>query len=269
MVYVCSDLHGHYDLYKKIIDNITADDTLYILGDLIDRGPDSVKLVLDIIDRPNVICCVGNHEVMMYSHYIKDYENDFWFSGSNGGRTTQSQLLVASEEERAAVKDYLFNNTYLQIEIDENGSKYLLSHSYFLQGTTIKNWKHLYCQKDHIDPYAINPVLNVVWKSPWRYDEHSSKYEYEDGRIHIIGHVPVQYARYEEARTIGMTSSESKELLKSCDILEPWTNKSIINIDGGCAYITKPNSPFTNTGAMLLNITESSGDKLSYKVFTY
>lgn len=41
MHYVVSDIHGYYDRYLKLLEviNFTDDDTLYILGDIVDRGP--------------------------------------------------------------------------------------------------------------------------------------------------------------------------------------------------------------------------------------
>ena len=40
MTYAMSDLHGCYDKYKKMLEKIHfgEDDTLYILGDVVDRG---------------------------------------------------------------------------------------------------------------------------------------------------------------------------------------------------------------------------------------
>lgn len=47
MKYVISDVHGRYDLFIKMLDKISFsdNDTLYLLGDMIDRGPDGIKLL--------------------------------------------------------------------------------------------------------------------------------------------------------------------------------------------------------------------------------
>jgi len=41
-IYVLSDLHGHYNIFIKMLEkiNFSDDDVLYILGDCCDRGPD-------------------------------------------------------------------------------------------------------------------------------------------------------------------------------------------------------------------------------------
>ena len=66
MTYVVSDIHGYYDKYIDLLRKIGfgPNDALYVLGDVIDRGPDGFKILLDMAQRPNVINLLGNHEVM-------------------------------------------------------------------------------------------------------------------------------------------------------------------------------------------------------------
>ena len=63
--YVCSDIHGHYDKWRALLTalDLRPDDTLYVLGDMIDRGPDGVKVLQDMMLCPNVIPILGNHEM--------------------------------------------------------------------------------------------------------------------------------------------------------------------------------------------------------------
>ena len=51
MKYVISDIHGHFDKYKEMLEkiNFTDGDTLYILGDVVDRGPDGIKILQDMM----------------------------------------------------------------------------------------------------------------------------------------------------------------------------------------------------------------------------
>ena len=69
MIYVMSDLHGRFDLYEKMLDRIglKSSDTLYILGDVLDRGDEGFRIVLDIADRENVIPIMGNHDFLALS----------------------------------------------------------------------------------------------------------------------------------------------------------------------------------------------------------
>ena len=64
--YVISDIHGQYDMFMELIDKIDLKqtDTLYVLGDVLDRGPHPIKVLKKLMEMPNAICIVGNHELM-------------------------------------------------------------------------------------------------------------------------------------------------------------------------------------------------------------
>ena len=52
--YVVSDVHGEDDRWKAMLEKIhfSAQDTLYILGDVVDRGPHGVEILQEIIRPP-------------------------------------------------------------------------------------------------------------------------------------------------------------------------------------------------------------------------
>ncbi len=64
--YVISDIHGEYERFMELLEEIELKDTdtLYILGDILDRGEHPIKVVLKLMEMPNAFCIVGNHEVM-------------------------------------------------------------------------------------------------------------------------------------------------------------------------------------------------------------
>lgn len=64
--YVISDIHGEYDKFLELLKMIKfkETDTLYVLGDILDRGPHPIKVLKKLMEMPNVICIVGNHEIM-------------------------------------------------------------------------------------------------------------------------------------------------------------------------------------------------------------
>lgn len=66
MTYAISDIHGEYDKFIAMLEliNLTDKDTLYILGDVLDRGPEPIKILNDMSTRSNVYPIIGNHEVM-------------------------------------------------------------------------------------------------------------------------------------------------------------------------------------------------------------
>lgn len=59
-----SDIHGCYREYQKALEKIAFSDAdcLYILGDIVDRGPQVAELLEDIMGRKNVRLLAGNHE---------------------------------------------------------------------------------------------------------------------------------------------------------------------------------------------------------------
>lgn len=66
MTYVMSDIHGMYKKFMAMLEKIgfRPEDELFILGDIVDRGEEPVEILEYIIDKPNIIPLLGNHEVM-------------------------------------------------------------------------------------------------------------------------------------------------------------------------------------------------------------
>lgn len=52
--YVMSDIHGEADRFHAMLEKIhfSDDDTLYILGDVINREPDGISLLREIMASP-------------------------------------------------------------------------------------------------------------------------------------------------------------------------------------------------------------------------
>lgn len=96
-IIVISDIHGCYKELKKLIGMLESSgeyvkntDTLIFLGDYIDRGPDSKKVISFVRElqneSENVIPLMGNHEKMCVD-YFEDGDSCWTF---NGKRTTVS-----------------------------------------------------------------------------------------------------------------------------------------------------------------------------------
>ena len=56
ITYVMSDLHGAYERYKRMLRLIefSGNDTLFVLGDIVDRGENPAGILLDMMSRKNV-----------------------------------------------------------------------------------------------------------------------------------------------------------------------------------------------------------------------
>ncbi|MEB3160857.1 MAG: metallophosphoesterase family protein [Synechocystis sp.] len=64
--FVIGDVHGHFDALSQLFEAIapSSQDGVYFVGDLIDRGPDSAKVV-EFVIKNKYHCLLGNHEQMM------------------------------------------------------------------------------------------------------------------------------------------------------------------------------------------------------------
>ena len=62
-MFVLGDIHGELEQLKKKKKkiNLNDEDELYVLGDVIDRGPSSIEALQYLMTMPNCTCRAGNH----------------------------------------------------------------------------------------------------------------------------------------------------------------------------------------------------------------
>lgn len=141
MIYVMSDLHGCFEKYRKMLLMIDfkENDTLYILGDIVDRGADGIKILLDLVTRKNVIALRGNHDYkaeLMLSRLMrpeesiarKQFNKQFGFWISDGGLPTYESFLKLEQQEKIFVLNYLKKMPFYKVLVVD-GKKYFLSHT--------------------------------------------------------------------------------------------------------------------------------------------
>lgn len=104
--FVITDIHGCCRTFRRLlfaVIRLEMEDTLYLLGDYIDRGPDSKGVIETILELNaygyDVRPIRGNHEQMhLASIYAPTYENlSEWLE--NGGYTTLKSYGVTHPEE--------------------------------------------------------------------------------------------------------------------------------------------------------------------------
>ncbi|MDR3294160.1 MAG: metallophosphoesterase [Clostridiales bacterium] len=71
MTYCISDIHGEYELLCRLLDKIHfgESDFLFSLGDIVDKGDDSIKTARLLFGLQNVKCIMGNHEHMLIGYF--------------------------------------------------------------------------------------------------------------------------------------------------------------------------------------------------------
>jgi len=115
-VYAVGDIHGRADLMELMIARIEADDaargpartTVILLGDLVDRGPDSagvIALARDWARRRTVRMLLGNHEEMFLNAF--EDENTLRYFLRFGGRETLLSYPISQDEYNATTLEEL------------------------------------------------------------------------------------------------------------------------------------------------------------------
>lgn len=84
--YVVGDIHGMFSTLDDLLEQIAFDpkcDRLFSVGDLIDRGPESLR-ALEYLDFPWFHAVMGNHEQMLLRAQFDPMDLDNW-TRFNGG----------------------------------------------------------------------------------------------------------------------------------------------------------------------------------------
>ena len=189
MTYVLSDIHGNLRRFESIMKQIKLhpDDTLYVLGDVVDRYPDGIKILRRVMKMPNVKMLIGNHEYMMLKaiEHCKDAadekENTNWKQRRlwyrNGGYVTHEHLKHIRKEYRTEVFDFI-RQLPMNLEVEVNGIKYKLVHASPEENFMTQYW--------HSEDYESQKEF-AVWH---RWDETQPVPE---GYTLIFGHTPTCY----------------------------------------------------------------------------
>ncbi|WP_110351338.1 metallophosphoesterase family protein [Methylobacterium sp. B4] len=107
ITYAIGDIHGCADLLDRLLERIEAHvgdraKKLVFLGDYIDRGPDSARVIetlrrLQWREPEGVVCLMGNHEAMLLKTLQEPGALDHWLM--NGGTETLASYDAAGPEE--------------------------------------------------------------------------------------------------------------------------------------------------------------------------
>ncbi|MEQ8835229.1 MAG: metallophosphoesterase family protein [Lacipirellulaceae bacterium] len=95
-VIAIGDIHGCLTAFRSLVEalGICSGDTLVILGDVIDRGPDSrgvLDVLLELKDQCQLVCLLGNHEQMLIDVVESRMPLSLWL-GFGGEETLDSYL---------------------------------------------------------------------------------------------------------------------------------------------------------------------------------
>lgn len=203
--YACSDLHGRYDLYEKILEYLDNTDKLVYLGDACDRGPDGIKVIQSILKDDRVIYLLGNHERMFlnavksnssdwFDRYGFNYYNDMELWAYNGGQPTYNEFLKLDFDEQDSIRKSLANLPIYVEYKNKNNQQIFLCHS----GIDIDKIDNVITQEKIIEfheGYATAKIFKIdenpfIWNRDHLHTEHWSNNIKYNNTYMIHGHTP-------------------------------------------------------------------------------
>ena len=174
-----SDIHGCALTFEALLDKIalSTEDELYLLGDYVDRGPDSRAVIDQILSLHNegyrVSCLRGNHEDGMLAATKGTEEFSAWYHYWGGRQTLESFGVQRIPDIPAQYLDFISGlGYYFEIE------GYILVHA----GLDFTK----------ADPLAIDE--SMLYIRNWH---HRIDYDWLGNRYIIHGHTPCGRERME------------------------------------------------------------------------
>ncbi len=190
MRYVISDIHGCKEQYLQLLDKIQLSDQdhLYILGDVLDRGFDSIGVLQDIMKRKNVTFILGNHEYLFW-YFVKtlgfellnfqneDEKRDFRLWIKDGGLSTLNGFLDLPVTMKKQIFEFISNAKAYEV-LENDGKNYILVHA------GIADFK----EEKPLEKYRC---LDFICE---RID-YSKRYYKDENTFIISGHTPTSFLR--------------------------------------------------------------------------
>jgi serine/threonine protein phosphatase 1 len=125
--FIIGDIHGNYEPMMELFHKVNLDynnDFLISLGDLVDRGPESVRVVDELMAISNFTFVMGNHDYWFYEYLKSGSQAPEWLF--QGGKQT---LKNYSDNPGAAERHFNFFSSALPYHHD--GKNRLFVHAGF------------------------------------------------------------------------------------------------------------------------------------------
>ncbi len=166
--FAIGDIHGCWDALETLLEQapISQDDQLITLGDYIDRGPDSARVLQWVIDEYELGRCVplrGNHEVMMLASLEGQMNSVHWLTC--GGQQTLESYRPSEQKREPNFQDVptdhiLFMKHQLKPYFETD--THLFVHASVYHGSSLEeqNEHTLYWDRfDYIGPHISGKIV--------------------------------------------------------------------------------------------------------------
>jgi len=180
--FAISDIHGCADTFEALLNKIqfSTEDELYLLGDYIDRGPDSKGVIEDIWQLQDegyhIKCLRGNHEQLMIDSKI-DRQSAYIWMVNGGDKALDSFGGLILDEVPQKYFDWMENLPYY-FEVDN----FILVHAGF--------------KFDMPDPFLEKHAM--IWQRGWY---QRINYDWLGDRIIVHGHTPMSSFKIQNSFT--------------------------------------------------------------------
>ncbi|MBI87461.1 MAG: hypothetical protein CMB67_00315 [Euryarchaeota archaeon] len=191
-VWIVGDIHGYLEEFQELLAKLelSHDDMVLCLGDLIDRGPDSQGVLSMVRDSDQIFSIKGNHEHIMSEALSNNgHRNDFW-TGKIGGRATLESMGATEKEQIEKATEWTEFTDRLPTEVILR--RFRFTHSGYSLGTPLDEQtdeqrlksREVFRAKAPLDPirqivaghtpvqmltnFDVDPPLSGIWKSPVR-----------------------------------------------------------------------------------------------------
>ena len=182
---VFGDIHGQREVFERLLDEVGYapgdGDRLLLLGDVVDRGPDSAGM-LEWLHREGVWCIRGNHEQMMLDALEGDSETEGLWTEVNGGHW--SWALDGNQREQWRE---VLGRMPLAIEVEGGQGTFVMVHAEVPQGLP---WWALKAWLEEGDRRA---ALQALWSRVRIWNKFDAGVEDVWRTFH--GHVPLRRLR--------------------------------------------------------------------------
>lgn len=232
--YVVSDIHGLKNRFDRMLADLhlQATDHLYILGDIVDRGPSGIALLQACMQHPQITLLMGNHEFMMLEvlhkeidHLPPAYDSNMvnierW--NRNGNQPTLIAYQNLSLDEQVDIIHYLKSLPLVIPALVVNGCMFYLVHAH-----PVKHFTTEVVTLADLKNTTIHPK-SFVWDRILAYEH------FFNDRTVVFGHTMTDSYPHHQPYTVWKPQAD------------------LIGIDCGCAT----DQPFTKLACLCLDTME-------------
>lgn len=249
--FVLSDIHSFYKemkvaLKKAGFSRTNPEHCLVVIGDIFDRGPDTMEVFHFLHDIPKQrrVMIRGNHEILFLNLLNKAVPDYYDFS--NGTVKTFCHIAGVPEYEVDILRYYIGLEDEVFIKAREywKNIKSIVAHHPVTRWLRSKEWKNYWELDRFIFTHSFIPTSylhlynldwrdapqsdwsQAVWGCPWeQYQQGFFEKEEKKGKTLVVGHwYTADFFYHLKNRTVSIPSPI-------------YYSKGLIGIDGGCCQI--------------------------------